>query len=116
MAFPPEILNHIFSYCQGRTNKIMKDHIKQAFSIYTNEIKLVVLVNEDDIKIRSLIYIFAKMHIFRQTHFNGEKYCSFAYGRCAYCRKIITNPYNYHLYDGSRDLFCSEWCGELFDY
>lgn len=26
----PEIINHIFSYCEGATNKIMKQHIKYA--------------------------------------------------------------------------------------
>ena len=33
----PEIMNHIFKYCQGSTNQIMKQHIKNIKSLNENE-------------------------------------------------------------------------------
>lgn len=33
----PEIMNHIFRYCQGSTNQIMKQHIKNIKSLNENE-------------------------------------------------------------------------------
>jgi len=36
----PEVMNHIFSYCQGATNKIMKQHIKYSHGFETGVIGL----------------------------------------------------------------------------
>ena len=33
----PELVNYIFCFCQGSTNKIMKDHIKNVHSLNENE-------------------------------------------------------------------------------
>ena len=33
----PEIMNHIFKYCQGSTNQIKKQHIKNIKSLNENE-------------------------------------------------------------------------------
>jgi hypothetical protein len=37
---PQEMINHIFSYCQGSTNKIMKQHIKYSKDFETGVIGL----------------------------------------------------------------------------
>ena len=37
ISFPEEIVNHIFRYCQGATNKIMKEHIQNINSLNKNE-------------------------------------------------------------------------------
>ena len=37
-SLPNEIINHIFSYCQGKTNQIMKQHIKSLDQVYQNVI------------------------------------------------------------------------------
>ena len=34
---PPEIINYIFRFCQGSTNKIMKQHIKNIYILNENE-------------------------------------------------------------------------------
>lgn len=39
---PDEIVNYIFRFCQGSTNKIMKEHIKNINQLNINE-----NVNED---------------------------------------------------------------------
>lgn len=40
MNLPPEIVNHIFCYCQGSTNKIMKKSIDYSIDIQTGMIGL----------------------------------------------------------------------------
>jgi hypothetical protein len=40
MNLPNEIINHIFSYCQGRTNKIMKQYIRYSREMDTGVIGL----------------------------------------------------------------------------
>jgi hypothetical protein len=40
MNLPDEIINHIFSYCQGRTNKIMKQYIHYSKELETGVIGL----------------------------------------------------------------------------
>ena len=37
---PQEMVNHIFSYCQGSTNKIMKKHILKVYEFETGVIGL----------------------------------------------------------------------------
>jgi len=37
ISFPDEIVNYIFRYCQGSTNKIMKEHIKHIELLNKNE-------------------------------------------------------------------------------
>lgn len=34
---PDEIINHIFRYCQGSTNQIMKEHIENINILNKNE-------------------------------------------------------------------------------
>ena len=40
LSLPQEIINHIFSYCQGSTNKMMKKHILKAYEFETGVIGL----------------------------------------------------------------------------
>jgi hypothetical protein len=37
MRLPNEIINYIFGYCQGSTNKIMKQHIQNINQLNKNE-------------------------------------------------------------------------------
>lgn len=40
LELPEEIINHIFSYCEGSTNRIMKKHILKAYDFETGVIGL----------------------------------------------------------------------------
>ena len=100
MELPIEILNHIFKYCQGRTNKIMKEHI--------NTVKVYKEPYCDE---TNLIHILHLMENYGHTYFEKNKFHSRFY-RCINCNRI-----------GSRDpyivfgeLFCSEVCADMFDY
>ena len=37
ISLPEEIINHILRYCQGSTNKIMKEHIENIDTLNKNE-------------------------------------------------------------------------------
>ena len=95
--FPPEIVNHIFSYCQGATNRIMKQHIKHADDFETGVIGL-KRINRD--------YGF--------NHFQNRRLKIAFIARCYTCR-IMLWPCEYKKninYDGNR--MCSRAC--FIDY
>ena len=37
ISIPNEMINHIFSYFEGSTNKIMKQHIENIYELNKNE-------------------------------------------------------------------------------
>jgi len=101
MTLPNEIVNHIFSYCQGRTNKIMKDHFVSIENVYYNE----YIVSS------RLKYILQIMELYGHKHFNKERFYS-RYYSCVNCRRIgISQPY---IEFGEK--FCSSYCADMFDY
>jgi hypothetical protein len=115
-SLPVEILNHIFSYCQGRTNKIMKDHIECLDQVYQDELYVyeyqkhlydVVL----DCKASHLRYILHLMGFYGQIYFNKELFYS-RYYSCVNCRRV-----GYALpYVEFGEKFCSSQCADMFDY
>lgn len=95
--FPPEIVNHIFSYCQGATNQIMKQHIKHAAGFETGVLGLKRLNKDYGFK-----------------HFHNKRLKSAFIERCSTCR-IILWPCEYKRninYYGNR--MCSRMC--LIEY
>jgi hypothetical protein len=93
MNLPDEIINHIFSYCQGRTNKIMKRYIYYASDMETGVIGLNRLNNDYGFKI-----------------FNKDKLNQALWYCCPVC-KINLWPIEYKRninYEGHR--MCSRQC------
>ena len=43
--FPPELINHIFSYMEGSTNQIMKSHLQLMSSYHLNVFTILQLLN-----------------------------------------------------------------------
>lgn len=92
-----EIINHIFSYCQGSTNQIMKKHILKAYEFETGVIGLLRL--NRDYGFKCLIYKRLNQAI---TY------------RCPVC-KVNLWPIEYKrniIYEGNR--MCSRTC--LLEY
>lgn len=102
IAFPPEIVNHIFSYCESRTNQIMKEHIetvdeyKDRYS-YCKELHL--------------IHILDLMAFYGHIYFDKKKFHSRFY-RCMNCSRI---GYAEPLIEFG-EKFCSFACADQFDY
>jgi len=95
--FPTEILNHIFSYCQGSTNKIMKKHIYTAYEFETGVLGLLRLNRDYGFKI-----------------FNYRQLNNALIYRCPVC-KVNLWPCEYKKnisYEGNR--MCSRSC--LIEY
>ena len=90
MTLPDEIINHIFSYCQGRTNKIMKRHIHYSKEMETGVIGLKRLNNDYGFKIfdkdklnKALWYCcpVCKINLWpieykRNINYEGDRMCS----------------------------------------
>ena len=95
--FPPEIINHIFSYCQGYTNQIMKQHIKYAKHFETGVIGLFRLNRDYGFK-----------------HFNIKHLHQAISCRCSSCKITLwPNEYKRNInYDGQK--MCSRSC--LIEY
>lgn len=93
VCFPNEIINHIFSYCQSRTNKIMKRHIKCVRDYETGMIGL-LRINKD--------------YGFKQ--FNERKLNKAYWIECAVCKAVLwPEEYRKNInYDGIR--MCSRRC------
>ena len=99
ITFPHELINHIFIYCQGSTNKIMKDHIDSVkeYKYYHEE--------------TNLPYILYLMNIYNQIYFNKEKFHSRFY-RCVNCSRVGYFPPRIEF----GEKFCSYTCADQFDY
>jgi hypothetical protein len=92
-----EIINHIFSYCQGSTNQIMKKHILKAYDFETGVIGLTRLNRDYGFK-----------------HLNYKRLNQAINYRCPVC-KVNLWPIEYKRninYEGQR--MCSRSC--LIDY
>jgi len=100
---PNEIINFIFSFCQGSTNEIMKNHFKEIEK-YNNGSSL------DD----HLIYILFTNQELGFIHFNEYKYNRAYYKKCDYCNCYVA--FDTELtYQFENLQFCNEWCEYRFD-
>ncbi len=116
MSLPNEIVNHIFSYCQGRTNKIMKDHIQCLDQVYQDKMYVYEYQNHlyhvsIDCRASHLPYILHLMGFYGQTHFNKDKFYS-RYYSCVNCRRVGYAP----PYIEFGEKFCNSYCADMFDY
>jgi len=76
---PIEIINIIYSYCQGATNQIMKTHILNVASM--NEF----------IKIEKLmIYILKKNKEYNYRHYDNNRFLNTYYDHCSYCKRYLS--------------------------
>lgn len=99
MNLPNELVNHIFTYCQSRTNEIMKNHIKCV-----NEYK-------EPYQDLDLIYILHLMNFYGHIYFDKIKFHSRFY-RCMNCSRVgFAQP---RIEFGEK--FCSYTCADQFDY
>lgn len=100
-TLPDEVINHIFIYCQGRTNQIMKQHI-----YLVDQYKDPYYCDETH-----LINILRLMEYYGHIYFNNEKFHSRFY-RCLNCNRIgYIEP---QIEFGEK--FCSNICADQFDY
>ena len=100
-SIPDEVVNHIFRYCQGSTNQIMKQHIylvdRYKDPYYPDE--------------THLINILRLMEYYGHVYFKKEKFHSRFY-RCINCNRVgYAEPY---IEFG--ETFCSYTCADQFDY
>ena len=102
MELPNEIINHIFMYCQGSTNKIMKEHIDSV-----DEYKDRYYHNEESY----LKYILDLMALYGQIYFDKQKFNSRFY-RCLNCNRVGYYPPRIEF----GEKFCSYTCADQFDY
>jgi hypothetical protein len=111
-TLPNEIINHIFSYCEGRTNKIMKEHIYDLDQLYQDQIYVYKNQLYDyDCKAGHLPYTLHLMGFYGQIYFNKEKFYS-RYYSCVNCRRVGYQP----PYIEFGEKFCNSYCAEMFDY
>jgi hypothetical protein len=102
MELTNELVNHIFIYCQGNTNKIMKEHINSL-----DEYKDRYYHDEESY----LKYILHLMAVYGQIHFDKQKF-NLRFYRCTNCNRV--GYYQPHIEFGEK--FCSYICADLFDY
>ena len=108
-SLPDEIVNHIFSYCEGRTNKIMKDHILCLDQVYQDV--TYVYGTEYDCKTTHLQYILHLMGFYGQIIFHKDLFYS-RYYSCVNCRRVGYAP----PYIEFGEKFCNSYCADMFDY
>lgn len=108
-SLPNEIINHIFSYCQGRTNQIMKQHIRCLDQVYQDVIYVYGL--DFDCKASHLPYILHLMGFYGQIIFDKDIFYS-RYYSCVNCRRVGYKP----PYIDFGEKFCNSYCAEMFDY
>ena len=98
MNLPPEIINHIFCYCQGSTNKTMKQYIHYALELQTGIIGL-KRINKQ--------YGF--------IHLNINRLDNAICHRCPVCKHtLLSNQYVENInYDGQR--MCSYSCLDEYE-
>jgi hypothetical protein len=98
---PDEVVNHIFKFCQGRTNQIMKEHIysidRYKDPYYPDE--------------THLINILRLMEYYGHIYFEKERFHSRFY-RCLNCNRVGYAP----PYIEYGETFCSYVCSDMFDY
>lgn len=112
MNLPQEIVNHIFSYCQGKTNQIMKDHLKCLDKVYYDELYNNNILNLNiDCQSSHLPYILHLMGFYGQLHFNKDLFYS-RYYCCTNCRRVGYAP----PYIEFGEKFCNSYCADMFDY
>ena len=94
---PQEIINHIFCYCQGSTNKIMKKHILKTCEFETGVIGLLRLNRDYGFK-----------------HLNYKRLNKAIIYRCPVCKvNLWSIEYKRNInYEGQR--MCSRTC--LLEY
>jgi len=114
-SLPDEIMNHIFSYCQSRTNQIMKDHIDCLDQVYQDEKYLYEVLSYDglmyDCKANHLRYVLHLMGFYGHIHFDKNQFYS-RYYSCVNCRRVGYAP----PYIEFGEKFCNSWCADMFDY
>ena len=113
MNLPQEIMNHIFSYCQSRTNQIMKEHLKCLDKVlqdenyyYNNIVNLNI-----DCQSSHLTYILHLMVFYGQIIFDKDIFYS-RYYSCVNCRRVGYAP----PYIEFGEKFCNSYCADQFDY
>lgn len=98
---PNEVMNHIFIYCQGSTNQIMKHHI---YSVH--RYKDPYYCDETH-----LINILRLMKYYGHTYFDKENFHSRFY-HCINCNRVGYYPPCIEF----GEKFCSNACADQFDY
>lgn len=112
MNLPEEIVNHIFSYCQSRTNVIMKEHLKCLDQVFQDEIyHSTILDIKIDCQSSHLPYVLHLMGFYGQIHFNKDLFYS-RYYCCANCRRVGYAPPVIEF----GEKFCNSYCVDMFDY
>ena len=102
-SLPIEIINYIFTFSQGSTNKIMKTHFKDI-EPYNDGISLD----------QHLIYILITTQTLGFKLFNKKTFKNAYYYVCDYCKSYISFD-NYNSYYFEHLRFCSENCEYIFD-
>ena len=112
MNLPQEIMNHIFSYCQGTTNKIMKEHLKCLDQVFQDEIYYNNILDiKIDCQASHLPYVLHLMGFYGQIYFNKELFYS-RYYCCTNCRRVGYAP----PFIEFGEKFCNSYCADTFDY
>ena len=101
-SLPLELINYIFTYCQGNTNQIMKQHyklIEEYVSSYDGH--------------NHLLFILITNKRLGFKHFNARRYRNAYYYTCDYCNCYLTDNYTKYYFENLR--FCSDRCEYLYD-
>jgi hypothetical protein len=101
---PLEIINHIFSYCEGSCNQIMKKHCSLV-EYYDSS----YIYKQDH-----LLFILKANRRLGFKHFNEKRYRNAYYYTCDYCNCYLTTE-NYTKYYFENLRFCSDNCEYLYD-
>jgi hypothetical protein len=102
IQLPNEMVNTIFSYCQGATNTIMKQHIKDLLSIRMKqeleEMMLCILkLNKD----------------YHFIHYNHDRFISYHY--CTNCNEFLTVKERLRPVIVYGNIICYE-CIDMYPY
>lgn len=110
---PNELVNHIYIYCQGRTNQIMKQHI-HLVDRYKDPYEELYSQAQSQSHYHShshLINVLRLMEYYGHTYFEKNKFHSRFY-RCTNCNRIGSSE-PYMAFD---EKFCCYTCADVFDY
>ena len=107
MSLPEEIINIIFSYMQGSSNKIMKKHISDVEPYYKENCRLSLYPHSKERHLRIMMQI-SNAYGFKQ--FNSRKFKR-AYYRCDGCFEVLSKD----IIEDRGHKFCSEFCMIIFD-
>ena len=100
LSLPIEMINYIFSFCQGSTNQIMKQHYK--------------IIEEYNDSSDNLLFILITNKRLGYKYFNARRYRNAYYYTCDYCNCYLTMD-NYTKYYFENLRFCSDRCEYLYD-